>query len=656
MNMSIKNNLSAMNANRMFNTTTDKKRKSAEKLSSGFRINRAADDAAGLAISEKMRRQIRGLNRAALNIKDGISYCQVADGALNEVHDVLNRVTTLAVQSANETNTDKDREYLNAEVQQLKEECGRIFRETSFNERLIWDSPNEKELIGYEKKRAVEDVYTYSSFDVTAANYDKVPSSVIRLSADAANGISLSWRDYNNTSYTTTPISWDELKEKNYRFKMSDYYGGPDGPNAGLYGSDGNPLYDHTIAFSPNKESSIDEIIAAVNGRTLSTSASIYVNTSWEGTSSQFSSSAGMTYSAAYASQKTDAANGTHFDSADDLFIDPVKHGNTNLSTYAQSTTVEEAKNDSTGWTFDFEMKGVGPVQAKCNSITYYSNDTEAEDEGRWWQWRKYSDGTPYKSTITRGTSADLKGIMNTLTGDHGLLNKNLGEGKSGMNDGVGTIEMRFTMTSATPYSYAGTSSNNVGNIYMSFNVTQSDTQESILEKINNTLNGNTVLDISKSSANNDYAYINTLNVGTNTTNVPIYGGVCKIQIQAGVEAGQFIDIVYDTLGLTQLGIQDTDISTAASAGRAIDEIKKAHSIINEQRSLFGAYQNRLEHAYNINKNSEENTQYAESQIRDTDMAAEMVQYSTHNILEQAGSSMLAQANQSRQGILQLLQ
>ena len=165
MNMSIKNNLSAMNANRMFNTTTDKKRKSAEKLSSGFRINRAADDAAGLAISEKMRRQIRGLNRAALNIKDGISYCQVADGALNEVHDVLNRVTTLAVQSANETNTDKDREYLNAEVQQLKEECGRIFRETSFNERLIWDSPNEKELIGYEKKRAVEDVYTYSSFD-----------------------------------------------------------------------------------------------------------------------------------------------------------------------------------------------------------------------------------------------------------------------------------------------------------------------------------------------------------------------------------------------------------------------------------------------------------------------------------------------------------
>ncbi len=644
-----------MNANRMFNITTGKKTKSAEKLSSGYRINRAADDAAGLAISEKMRRQVRGLNRAADNIQDGISYCQVADGALNEVHDMLNRMTTLAVQSANETNSDKDREYLNAEVQQLKEECGRIFTETSFNERLIWGDPNDVEVIGYEKKRAVSEIHMYSSFDVTAENYDKIPSSSIRLSADTTNGISLSWRDYNNDTHTTQPISWDELKEKNYRFKISDYFGGTDGPNADLYGSDGKPLYDYTIAFSPREEATVSDIIAAVNGRNISTSASVSVSTSWEGGSQTFSSSAGMNYSAAYASQKNDSSDGTKFDLSDDGFIEPVMYGNTNLSTCAHSTTVEEAKNDSTGWTFDFEMKGIGAVQAKCTSITYSSSDMDAEDEGRWWHYYTY-DGRRYKSTNTYSTTPDMKGIMNTLTGDHGLLGKNHGEGTSGMNDSVGTITMSFAMTSENAYSYAGTNSKSVGSITMSFNVTQSDTQESILKKINDTLNENTRLDLYKPSAGADNAHIDYLYTGNNTVNVPIYGGVCKLQIQSGVEAGQMIDIIYDSLGLMQLGIADTDISTAASAGDAIDEIKEAQSMINEQRSVFGAYQNRLEHAYNINKNSEENTQYAESQIRDTDMAKEMVDFSNHSVLEQAGTSMLAQANQSRQGLLQLLQ
>ncbi len=645
-----------MNAGRMYNITTDKKRKSTEKLSSGYRVNRAADDAAGLSISEKMRRQVRGLNRAAANIQDGISYCQVADGALNEVHDILNRMTTLAVQAANGTNNDSDRAYLDQEVQHLKKECSRIFKETSFNERLIWDSPNDLEVIGWEQKRAVENVYTSASFDVTAANYDKIPASSIRVSADATNGITLNWKDYNNTTHTTLPISWEDLKDKNYSFKMSDQLGGPDGPNADLYDSNGNPLYDMTVAFSPREEATIDEIVTAVNGRNISTNASISVSTSWEGSSSSFSSSAGMTYAAAYASQKNDPSGGTHFDSSDDLFIEPVKTSNTNLSTYAHSATVADAKNDSTGWVFDFNMKGIGPVQAKCTSITYSSNDMDEEDENRWWQWVRPLNRTPYKSTITRSTSADMKGIMDTLTGDHGLLNKNLGEGKSGMNDGVGTITMSFSMTSASPFSYAGTSSSSVGSITMSFNVTQSDTQESILQKINNTLNQNTVLDIYKSSAGSDYASTGSLTPGSNTTNVPIYGGVCNIQIQAGVEAGQKIDIIYDTLGLIQLGISDTKVSTSLHASRAIDEIKDAQKIINEQRSVFGAYQNRLEHAYNINKNSEENTQYAESQIRDTDMASEMVQYSNHSVLEQAGSTMLAQANQSKQGILQLLQ
>lgn len=117
--MIVSSNLLAMNAQRQFNINTKSKQKSTEKLSSGYRINRSADDAAGLAISEKMRRQIRGLTQGVKNAQDGISLCQVADGALDEVNDMLHRITELSVKAANGTNTDEDRQYIQKEVNQL---------------------------------------------------------------------------------------------------------------------------------------------------------------------------------------------------------------------------------------------------------------------------------------------------------------------------------------------------------------------------------------------------------------------------------------------------------------------------------------------------------------------------------------------------------
>lgn len=132
----IAHNILAMNANRQFNITTKKKAKSTEKLSSGYRINRAADDAAGLSISEKMRRQIRGLNQASENIQDGISLCQVADGALNETHDILQRMRELSVKAANNTNSDEDRNAIQREIDELTKEVDRIANDTSFNEEI----------------------------------------------------------------------------------------------------------------------------------------------------------------------------------------------------------------------------------------------------------------------------------------------------------------------------------------------------------------------------------------------------------------------------------------------------------------------------------------------------------------------------------------
>ena len=137
--MRITHNMMAWNANNNLKTVTGKRAKTAEKLSSGYRINRAADDAAGLAISEKMRRQIRGLNKGAENAADGISWSQSGDGALNEAHDILHRMTELTVKSLNGTNTESDRMALEYEFEQLQSELDRITTTTTFNEISIFE-------------------------------------------------------------------------------------------------------------------------------------------------------------------------------------------------------------------------------------------------------------------------------------------------------------------------------------------------------------------------------------------------------------------------------------------------------------------------------------------------------------------------------------
>ena len=139
MAMVVQHNMRAMNSNRMLNVNTQTQVKSAEKLSSGYRINRAADDAAGLAISEKMRRQMRGLTQASTNAQDGISMVQTAEGALNEVHDMLQRLNELAVKAENGTLTTVDRGYVDAEVQQLISEIDRVASTTTFNEKMLLD-------------------------------------------------------------------------------------------------------------------------------------------------------------------------------------------------------------------------------------------------------------------------------------------------------------------------------------------------------------------------------------------------------------------------------------------------------------------------------------------------------------------------------------
>ena len=135
--MVVQHNMQAMNANRMLNITTSSQSKATEKLSSGYKINRAADDAAGLSISEKMRKQIKGLDQASTNAQDGISAVQTAEGALTEVHSMLQRMNELATQAANGTNSESDRQAIQNEIAQLTTAIDRVAETTKFTETYL---------------------------------------------------------------------------------------------------------------------------------------------------------------------------------------------------------------------------------------------------------------------------------------------------------------------------------------------------------------------------------------------------------------------------------------------------------------------------------------------------------------------------------------
>lgn len=687
----VQHNLLAENANRQLKVSTGKNAKTTEKLSSGYRINRAADDAAGLSISEKMRRQVRGLHQTVDNISEGVGYVQTAEGALNEVHDMLQRMNELAVKAANGTNTEEDRAYIDSEVQALKSEMDRIFRTTTFNERKIWE-PGERRLLGYQTVRAVQNQGTSQyNVDVTNKNYMVLPGGYSYSSdgsfrgyfevcpepdpPDDQTGIKIGWKGYDGEQYYTKGLDWDTLKQEGYDFEMSDYFDKDVYP--ALFDGD-QPVFKHRIAFSPAETATEEDIAYSITGCKIPVTAHASMYHAWEDKNSHFSvGNVVLNYSAAFASL-FNSTDGHNFDAKDDAFLEEVKTGGTNLTTcpkYAGATPEEKVSNarkDTTNWEFSFYMKGIGEVKGSSASITYSCNDRTDAHEHLWWHYREYYDykdgkwkedkNTKYgnSKSIAGGSLAD---VMDALTGDEasthpGILNKDL----QGCNAGTdGSITIHFNLTSKDAFVYTNangdkTDSHAVGGFSLSFSVGASETEDHILGRIEAALNGSSVLDFYSNSGGSDDVDFGSLNTNYKGIQAPIYGGICGFYVQAGTEGGQHISVQYESLSTIVLGLEHTNTRTQESAGRAINEIKGALQMVSEQRSTFGAYQNRIEHARNINANVEENTQAAESRIRDADIADLMMEYSINNILMQAGTSMLTQANQSSQSILELLQ
>ena len=192
--MVVQHNITAQNSNRMLGLTTNSLQKSTERLSSGYKINRAADNAAGLAISEKMRRQVRGLTQASTNAQDGISCVQTAEGALNEVHDMLQRMNELCVQAANDTNMSKDRSYIKSELDALSNEISRVATTTTFNEQCLLDGS-----------------FTAKKLQVGSENSSAQTIS-ISIASMSAGSIGVSTSDISVSSHSAAQTSIEKIK------------------------------------------------------------------------------------------------------------------------------------------------------------------------------------------------------------------------------------------------------------------------------------------------------------------------------------------------------------------------------------------------------------------------------------------------------------
>ena len=465
--MVVQHNLTAMNSNRMLGLTTASQAKSTEKLSSGYKINRAADDAAGLSISEKMRKQIRGLTQASSNAQDGISSVQTAEGALNEVQDMLQRMNELAVKSANGTNSEDDRSYIQNEIDQLTTEIDRVAETTKFNETY---------LLKGDKNAEAKNIYSYGNFTNTAATVTNPDT------AGATTGAKM-------TVTITAPTTAKQADLQNEVLKA---------------------LKDTGATATVAKTETTAKFTLA--GYTVDTDGII---------KDKDGNSSGVKIT----NNETITANATN-DRSDNFKI-------TSIDTAAVS----------------------GPAQ-------YYDKD---------------------------GNKIAANALSNYVTGDDGNISQIAGK------------------------------------------------------KLYDAAGNEVTLDADAIKSEDDAlvgALTLTLHVGADAT------------------SNNQISVSLDTMSAKGLGVAGlkVDGSDDTNALNAIDTIKEAIQKVSTQRSALGAVQNRLEHTINNLDNVVENTTSAESQIRDTDMATEMVKYSNNNILAQAGQAMLAQSNQSNQGVLSLLQ
>lgn len=579
--MVVQHNLQAMNANRMLGITTKEASGSTEKLSSGYRINRAADDAAGLAISEKMRKQIRGLSQASSNAEDGISCVQTAEGALAEVQDMLQRMNELAVQAANGTNSATDRQYIQDEFDQLIEEIDRVAETTKFNETYLLKGDDAK---------PTKNMYI-TNYSVTYTKND-LPNNI--------KGI-----DY-KTNYVGT---------NNIYIVSSSIYS--TSSNISLTGNKIQNGDDITKYMEKVKTGNTKDTNKA--GATLNTTSYVaFVNVELD-------------------SDVQKGSNGN---------VDGVKNAGTkkDLSTDGTTSTVRANRNL---FIYNTANSTVTRITQGTDMTEYLNTDNTMKDKYRLvdvlYGNAKNVDSNAVTSTRVQDSITDKQPFAwtdNYLERD--VSSKQLYDADGQIVSGVALNKFFDENGNYKGGLYTSAQARAIDEVFSSAD----DPRAKQLKDIGGNVTAATInAYITQSSTQVAAALDVELHAGSDSDRNN------KVQVELSTLTAAGLGI--DKLASYNIGIVD---STGNNATDAIDVIADALNMVSRQRSALGAVQNRLEHTIKNLDNVVENTTSAESAIRDTDMAEEMVKYSNSNILQQAGQSMLAQANQANQGVLSLLQ
>ena len=542
--MVVQHNLTAMNSNRMLGLTTASQAKSTEKLSSGYKINRAADDAAGLSISEKMRKQIRGLTQASSNAQDGISAVQTAEGALNEVQDMLQRMNELAVKSANSTNSASDREAIQAEIDQLTTEIDRVSETTKFNETyLLKGDVNAGDA-------AKDTNFQYKSTDVLSQDLYYVKDNKIET---VKKGTYASGLDSNTTYYSS-----------NVGVKVGTACDSTN--DAGKV--DSKDVFKGTTQYY-TKDAATGTFYAVAQGTVIDTNATYYTA----------SANAGAVIASSMVEVK-----GSSVATGDKETKYILKDGNTVYDSNGKQLVAGDAIDGTAATAISKYYKSIDAALPKAaDSVNM--------------------NGADSKKYVVQSSIQFIDGDGNEIAANG--LDKYL------ENDGTLKADAK---------------------LYIKTGEGVTDRTEAGQNQINEFVDASKKYDVG--------ALTLKLHVGADAT--------VNNQISIDIKS-----MSAKTLGVEGLKVDGEDDTNALNA---IETIKAALNKVSDQRSALGAVQNRLEHTINNLDNVVENTTSAESQIRDTDMATEMVKYSNNNILAQAGQAMLAQANQSNQGVLSLLQ
>ncbi len=608
--MIVQHNITAMNANRMLGLTTGSLSKSTEKLSSGYRINRAADDAAGLSISEKMRKQIRGLDQASTNAEDGVSAVQTAEGALTEVHSMLQRMNELATQASNGTNSESDRQAIQDEISQLTTEIDRVSETTKFNE--IYLLKGDKSGATQTNTLAAHDAGLNGKLGAsvdgkTTFTADKVEvGGKVTIAGTEYNIVDSSkTKDYTSINEYTAAAG-DKLVQEGKTYTYVDANGTtPNGATAakGWFADDNTTTAADTVTL---KEGATLTVKATGNTTTLvgdtgfDMSKEAVATPTWA--TGDILVHDGKTYT------KTATANQWTDEDGNNVT-------NANLATAGDTYTVK-----ATGKTGKIDNKGISTVdnvQAMIKAAAdtdQFTIKSSAADAGK-----TYTVGVTTKEDGSKYTADDIAALV-----------------KSGtyVSDGTNVY-------------YAVPKESGKAN-----DITVQDAYAKMAEELKraNSIGADKDAEIKN---NGDGTF--EITQGTVETKS---GLSFSLHVGADADMTNKINVNIDTMSAAGLGIQGISVAgdDGSAATYAIDAIADAISKVSSQRSALGAVQNRLEHTIANLDNVVENTTSAESRIRDTDMAEEMVNYSKNSILQQAGQSMLAQANQANQGVLSLLQ